>query len=87
MYVDPMAVYRSTLQNAADAIDEAARRGFLAAGDRGRIDITVDQATRRVTIRDNGIGLAAADFNRQMTALGASRKRGTGAAVSVAWAG
>lgn len=79
MYIDPMTVYREYVQNAADAIDDARRRGLLAAEEPGRVDITVDAATRSVRIRDNGTGISNSEFPRRMAALGSSGKRGTGA--------
>lgn len=75
MYVDPLTIYREYIQNAADAIDEARRNGLDAGG----IDIQIDAATRSVSIRDDGAGIAAADFRRILTAVGASAKRGTSA--------
>ena len=79
MYVDPMTIYREYVQNAADAIDEARRQGLLTRDERGRVDIDVDQVTRTVRLRDNGIGVAWAGFARRLSALGASGKRGTNA--------
>jgi hypothetical protein len=77
MYVDPLTVYREYVQNAADAIDDAKRRGEIAKGRRGRVDIGIDPSSRTVRIRDNGSGIAWGDFARKLTALGASEKRGT----------
>jgi molecular chaperone HtpG len=79
MYVDPLTVYREYVQNAADAVDIARSRGKLDAGETGRVDIAVIPETRSVRIRDNGSGLAFADFGRRLTALGGSSKRGTAA--------
>lgn len=75
MYVDPMTIYREYVQNAADAIDEARAQGLLT----GRIDVTIDPASRTVTITDNGTGLPHDDFVARLTAFGASTKRGRGA--------
>jgi hypothetical protein len=36
MYVDPLAIYREYIQNAADAIDEARRTGILSPRATGR---------------------------------------------------
>ncbi len=77
MYIDPMTIYREYVQNAADAIDEARASGLLGPGERGQVLISIDQASRSITIRDNGIGISNADFARKMVALGASGKRGT----------
>ena len=77
MYVDPMTVYREYIQNAADAADDAREAGWLAPDEAGRVEITVDPASRAVRIRDNGCGVPFLDFGRKLTALGASAKRGT----------
>jgi hypothetical protein len=79
MYVDPLAIYREYLQNAADAIDESRRIGLLTADDDGTVEIELDLDKRAVKIRDNGTGIPAADFETRMTSFGASNKRGTNA--------
>ena len=79
MYVDPMAIYREYVQNAADAIDEARQKGLLSASDAGFVDISFEPATRTTRIRDNGVGIPWRSFVRRLTALGASGKRGTAA--------
>lgn len=79
MYVDPMTIYREYVQNAADAIDAARASGLLDGNELGRIDIRVDAGLRAITIRDNGTGIAKADFLARMCSLGASTKRGTAA--------
>jgi molecular chaperone HtpG len=76
MYVDPLTVYREYVQNAADAIDDAKRRGEIENGKRGRVDISIDPGSRTVLIRDNGSGVTWEDFARKLAALGASEKRG-----------
>jgi hypothetical protein len=77
MYVDPMSMYREYIQNSADAIDLAHAAGLLRGS--GRVDIRMDQSTRTVFIRDDGSGLGKDQFVPQLTALGGSKKRGTGA--------
>ena len=77
MYVDPMTIYREYVQNAADAIDEARRQGLLEADGSGGVTIDIDPAGRTIRIRDDGVGIGGSDFARQLTALGASPKRGT----------
>lgn len=76
MYIDPMTVYREYVQNAADAVDAACAAGLLSDREPGQVDISLDRATRTVTIRDNGSGLPFPDFGRTLTALGGSTKRG-----------
>jgi hypothetical protein len=77
MYVDPLAIYREYLQNSADAIDEARRVGMLSNQDAGTVEIELDLEKRSARIRDNGIGIPAAEFESRMTSFGASVKRGT----------
>lgn len=79
MYVNPLVIYREYVQNATDAIDDAVAAGLLPTIADGRIDISVDHIDRRVVVRDNGIGVANADFASCMLSFGASSKRGTGA--------
>lgn len=78
MYVEPMTVFREYIQNAADAIDEARGAGLLGPRDHGNVHITIDPAARTIKIRDNGTGIAHADFAARLTAFGASKKRGRG---------
>lgn len=79
MYVNPLSVFREYVQNATDAIDDAVAAGLLPSIEHGRIEINLDHIDRRVVIRDNGIGLANADFPARMLSFGASAKRGTDA--------
>lgn len=79
MYVDPLAIYREYVQNAADAIDEARRTGVLGSREAGSVEIDLNSSSRAVKIRDNGTGIPAAEFETQMTAFGASGKRGSNA--------
>lgn len=79
MYIDPMTIYREYLQNAADAIDEARDAGVLGKSARGTVAIDIDNVTRSVRIRDNGLGVPSRQFARRLTSLGASGKRGGGA--------
>jgi hypothetical protein len=75
MYADPLTIYREYVQNAADAIQEA-RRQDLEFGQGPHVSIHLDHAERVVRIRDGGVGLSAEDFERRLTAFGASYKRG-----------
>src|SRR5215469_3808953 len=77
MYVDPLAIYREYVQNAADAIDEARRTGVLSPRQTGTVEIEIDIERRTVLIRDNGTGIPAAEFENRLTSFGASVKRGT----------
>src|SRR5260370_41725757 len=77
MYVKPLTMFRESLQNAADGIDEARRTGLLKAGQVGKVDIKVDHENRVICIRDNGTGLGSKEFVSRMLAFGNSRKRGS----------
>ena len=77
MYVDPLAIYREYIQNAADAIDEAHQTGVLGPNDPGIVEIEIDLDKRGVIIRDNGVGVPTSEFETRMTSFGASAKRGT----------
>lgn len=76
MYVDPMSFYREYIQNAADSVDLARSIGILST--RGCVEVRIDPTARSVSLRDNGAGLGSAEFVHQLTALGGSKKRGTG---------
>jgi len=77
MYINPLAIYREYIQNAADAIDDARRSHALADAAVGRVDISLDPSSRTVKIRDNGIGLNRGSFIERLIAFGASKKRGS----------
>src|ERR1700751_3362871 len=77
MYVDPLAIYREYIQNAADAIDEARRTRVLNSKETGTVEIEIDIEKRTATIRDNGTGIPASEFENRLTSFGASVKSGT----------
>src|SRR5262249_2116194 len=77
MYVDPLAIYREYVQNAADSIDMARATGLLGKKADGRLDIFFDASTRTVRLRDNGIGVAAYAAPSRLLSIGASPKRGS----------
>ena len=79
MYIEPLTIYREYIQNAADAIDEASLAGFYSKAVPPAIEISVDPALRLAKIRDNGVAVAAKTFERTLTAIGGSKKRGTAA--------
>lgn len=79
MYIDPITIYREYVQNATDAVDAARSAGLLTKNVAGQINIDIDAGARSVRIRDNGAGVPWRTFVKQLTALGASAKRGSGA--------
>ena len=78
MYLDPLSILREYVQNAADAIDCASAQGLFGVEDAGRIDLEIDPDNRELVIRDNGVGVPAADVERVLASFGASDKRGKG---------
>lgn len=79
MYVDAMTIYREYVQNAADAIDEARDKGLIPNQGTGKVEITIDVASRSIRIQDNGTGIAWPAFAERLSNLGSSAKRGTAA--------
>src|SRR5262245_32786251 len=67
MYIDPLCIFREYVQNACDAIDEAAHHRLYTHNDSPQIKLQFDTATRSVTIRDNGIGVNNQRFARILT--------------------
>lgn len=77
MYTDPLTIYREYIQNAADSIDRARSQRLLGPAE-GSVRLHVDQATRTVTITDDGAGIVKGEFVPRLASLGASAKRGLG---------
>ncbi|MHB1606426.1 MAG: ATP-binding protein [Leptospirales bacterium] len=74
IYETPLAFIRENVQNAVDAVRIQAFRDEANPGDEQyRIDIDVDE--KRVTVRDNGIGMSASDLEVFFWTIGASGKR------------
>src|SRR5262249_6906384 len=65
---------REYVQNSADSVDQARGSGNSRAG---HVTIGIDHAARSVTIRDDGVGIAAEQVADVLLAVGGSRKRGT----------
>ena len=59
MYVSPITIYREYIQNSADSIDQAKRNGILTPREHGRVEISFDQGSRSVSLRDNGVAIKA----------------------------
>lgn len=79
MYVSPLTIFREYVQNAADAIDDAAKTGLLKSTGEGRVTIDLDHGSRSLTIRDNGAGIPRKKAGDILLAIGASPKRGSDA--------
>ena len=76
MYSDPYVVYREYIQNATDSIDDAIRQGLLGP-DEGIIDVDIDPAERRISVFDNGCGVASSLAIKTLISIGNSRKDST----------
>lgn len=74
MYASPLDMYREYIQNSVDSFDEAVKKGIELA-DNLVIDIDIDEAEKRVTIRDNGCGIRAKEAPAMLLDIGNSQKK------------
>lgn len=70
MYGEPRHTLREYVQNAFDSIRSAQRLKHLT----GRGQVTIRLAPDAISIRDNGLGVSAAQAYRTLTSVGASKK-------------
>jgi hypothetical protein len=75
MYEDPLHCIREYVQNAYDAIRSA--RGTVLPDDGGLVTISISGSSSRPTlsVRDDGLGIPAADAVATLVSIGASKKR------------
>lgn len=73
MYDNPLFLFREYVQNAADAIDDAVRRGILKK-DAGQIEIVIDSDKRLITFEDNGTGIEHHSVKKMLANIGDSQK-------------
>ena len=73
MYSEPFHCIREYIQNAYDSIREARRNGLISA-DKGQILLTIDELTRRLSIRDDGTGLSPESAAVHLLDIGKSDK-------------
>ena len=69
MYNNPLTIYREYIQNAADALSAT---GNIPTG---KVEINIDPYELRVSIRDNGPGLARESATRALLPIARSQKR------------
>lgn len=74
MYDDPLTIYREYVQNAVDAVDSAAMKGY--AKNDAEIHINLNHSERNISIIDNGPGIPAKKFSSRMKTFGWSEKMG-----------
>lgn len=75
MYSNPMHVYREYVQNSTDSIDKAIAGGIISSSE-AAIHIQIDDAERRIIIRDNGCGIPAEKAREILLSIGDSEKNG-----------
>lgn len=68
MYNDPLIIYREYIQNAVDSIDQVDRQKLLS------VKIDLDPTNKKITFKDNGIGIPADDAPDVLSAIGSSNK-------------
>ena len=76
MYDNPLCVYREYIQNAADAIDEAARQDGRKS-DKYEIRITINPSEKSITIDDTGCGVKVSSAEKTLLSIGDSEKYGS----------
>ena len=74
MYSDSRVIYREYVQNSCDAINDAIKAGIIDSKD-ASIDISINEATREIRIRDNGSGICKEDFVRVLSDIANSDKK------------
>jgi hypothetical protein len=75
MYTEPLMCLREYVQNSADSLDTAIRRGVLKKG-MGEIFVHVDPESRNIRIEDNGCGVSNDIVSSVLCDLGHSNKEG-----------
>lgn len=76
MYSDSLIIYREYVQNAFDAIIEAANQGVLSSIKQGQISISIDLSHRKINILDNGIGIPISQAQNRLLNIADSYKDG-----------
>lgn len=73
MYSDPYVVFREYIQNSADSIDTAIKRGILKSGE-DQIIVQLRPIEQEIIIRDNGTGIACNEVEKVLISIGNSKK-------------
>ena len=73
MYEDLRIIYREYVQNSADSIDCAIRKGVLTK-EEAKIDIEINAKKRYVSVTDNAMGIPCAQFVQIMSSIADSTK-------------
>jgi len=94
MYRNPLDALREYVQNAFDSIRSAERGGVIKER-AGRINLGLSTKDRTLTLKDNGVGVAASDIAAKLINIGMSGKslesdagfRGIGRLAGIAYCG
>lgn len=74
MYVDPFVLYREYIQNAADSIDNAIRKGVIKV-EEGKIEVNILDSIGEINVIDNGTGIRKEEVYKSLLDIGNSKKR------------
>lgn len=69
MHSNPLCIYREYIQNAADSIAVSNNKR------KGKVEIHINQTTRRIKIKDNGQGISTTQLARNLLPIANSRKQ------------
>ena len=75
MYSNAMHIYREYIQNSVDSIDKAIQANILNPSE-AEIHITIDEESRTIVIRDNGMGMPLDIAESTLMSIGHSDKDG-----------
>jgi len=73
MYTNSLDTLREYIQNSFDSIRESERSNKLTYG-AGRIDLTIDEKSRILKLRDNGLGIPKNEVKSRLVNIGMSSK-------------
>lgn len=73
MYSESKIIFREYIQNAADQID-LARKNNMFPNEKLSIDITIDNNTRSIIIKDNATGIPSGDVSKKLGDVADSNK-------------
>ena len=75
LYPEAETIYREYLQNACDSINEAVETNLLEKQEDGHVTINIDSYHQKVTISDNGTGIAANDAKSRLKDIATGYKK------------
>ena len=76
LYSDERTIYREYVQNALDSISMAVQSHILNQAKEGLVTINIDDKNKRIKIKDNGVGINAANAVRTLLDISPSNKDG-----------